>query len=350
MPNVSDVPDVGVTINGSDLPSDAYDDLLEVTVEQDVLSPSMFTLRLATIDEDTLQFSWSDSDLFAVGGEVAISMGYVDRLTTVLTGEITGLELDLASGEMPTLLVRGYDRRHRLARGTNTRSFVNTTDSDIAAQIARAQGLTPSTVATNVQLDYVLQHAESDLEFLNRRASAIGYEVVVDAKTLYFQPHQNQAQPSVTLSTDTDILEFHARLTTWGQVGEVDVRGWDPKTKQAIVSTASAQQVGSMGSSSGPGAADQAFGTATYVEVSRAVSTPDEAAQIALGQLRNLALGYLRGEGTCLGRADLKAGIVVEMQGAGERFSGPYYVVSTVHSYDPRKGYRTTFNVRRNAT
>jgi phage protein D len=350
LPTVNDRAEVSVTVNGTRLPKDAYNALVEVLVELDVLAPSLFTLKLATWDEDTLQFSWVDSALFAVGGEVSVSFGYGERLSTVLTGEITGLELDLASGETPWLVVRGYDRRHRLARGTTTRSFIKMTDSDIAAQIASARGLNAQTVPTTVTYEYILQHAESDLDFLNRRAVAIGYEVVVDAKTLYFRPHQTSAAPAVALAMDADLLEFHARITAYGQAGEVDVRGWDPVAKQAIVATATATQLRAMGSNLGPATADAAFGQAAYTEAQLAVATPQEGAQIALGHLQNLALGFMHGEGTCLGHTDLKAGTVVQIAGAGRRFSGSYYVTSAAHSFARLKGYRTRFNARRNAT
>jgi phage protein D len=63
-----------------------------------------------------------------------------------------------------------------------------------------------------------------------------------------------------------------------------------------------------------------------------------------------MALDYIQGEGACLGRADLKAGIVVNVTGLGKRFSGAYYVTSVTHTFAPKRGYMTTFSVRRNAT
>ena len=75
-----------------------------------------------------------------------------------------------------------------------------------------------------------------------------------------------------------------------------------------------------------------------------------EANQSALGWFNDMALAYVGGEGVCVGRADLRAGTVVEIEGLGKRFSGPYYVVSTRHRFSPKHGYHTAFAVRRNAT
>jgi phage protein D len=343
-------PDVTVQINDGDLPPPAYRDLLEVMVQDDIEAPSMFTLRLSTWDQAKQVISWADSDLFAIGGAVEIKLGYSGALSLMMKGEITGLELEMASDEVPAFVVRGYDRRHRLLRGTRTRSFVQMKDSDIAAQVAQTAGLRAAVVDSKVKLDYVLQHGQTDLEFLTQRASAIGYEVVVEDKTLRFRPHGAGERPLFDLAADKDLLDFLPRLTTRGQAGEVNVRGWDVKAKRAIVGKAPASKVAAMGTTVGPAAADKAFDAAVATFVREAVATQDEADAIAAGLLQNMALGFIQGEGTCLGRTDLKAGIVVNVTGMGKRFSGAYYVTSTTHTFAPARGYMTAFSVRRNAT
>lgn len=348
------VADVAVKINGSDLPAGAYGDLLEVTVEEDIEAPSVFTLRLSTWDESTLSISWADDDLFALGNEVEVSLGYVSALSPILTGEITGMDLEVSAGEPPILVVRGYDRRHRLLRGGNTRSFVKAKDSAIAAQIAMDQGLTAAVVETEVIHEYVLQHGQTDLEFLNQRAAAIGYEVVVEGKTLHFRPHQNGDGVKLSLSLDADVIDFHPQLSARSQAGEVTVRGWDPKSKAAVIGKARIDDPSWTSSGDGPvfgpKAADSKFGKAVVALVDQAVRSQGEADAIARGQLENMALSFIKGEGTCVGRTDLRAGITVELTGLGKRFSGAYYVTSVAHSYSPRRGYRTGFTVRRNAS
>ena len=135
------VPDFQVRINGRDLPSAAVMDLSSVIVHDDVEAPGMFSLRLLNWDMLQLRMTWVDDDLFAVGNAVEIAMGYVDNLTTLITGEITGLEPEFCANEPPIVTVRGYDRRHRLLRGRKTRSFVKVKDSAIASQIASEAGL-----------------------------------------------------------------------------------------------------------------------------------------------------------------------------------------------------------------
>jgi len=350
MPPETLVPTFRVSINGADLPEEAAADLLSVTVHEDVDAPGMFTLRLTNWDMFKQEVTWSDDSLFAVGGEVEVQMGYVDQLEQLIVGEITGLEPEFSASEAPLLIVRGYDRRHRLLRGRKTRSFTQVKDSDIASQIASDLGLSARAEDTRVTLDYVLQHNQTDMDFLQDRARRIGYEVAIEEKTLLFRPYQNAESEALTLRRDEDLLEFYPRLTTLSQVGDVAVRGWSPKDKAAVVGKAAAgAETGAMGDEGGPSAA-AAFGKASATSVDRPVFSQAEADKIALGRLNTIALSYVDGEGICIGRTDLRAGTVIKIEGLGRRFSGRYYITTTTHSYIPARGYRTAFTVRRNAT
>ncbi|HEX9374017.1 MAG TPA: hypothetical protein VF897_23595, partial [Roseiflexaceae bacterium] len=256
MPPETLVPTFRVSINGADLPEEAAADLLSVTIHEDVDAPGMFTLRLTNWDMFKQEVTWSDDSLFAVGGEVEVQMGYVDQLEQLIVGEITGLEPEFSASEAPMLIVRGYDRRHRLLRGRKTRSFTQVKDSDIASQIASDLGLSARAEDTRVTLDYVLQHNQTDMDFLQDRARRIGYEVAIEEKTLLFRPYQNADSEALTLRRDEDLLEFYPRLTTLSQVGDVAVRGWSPKDKAAVVGKAAAgAETGAMGDEGGPSAA-----------------------------------------------------------------------------------------------
>ncbi len=248
--------------------------------------------------------------------------------------------------------MRGYDRRHRLLRGRQTRSFVGMKDSDIARQIAGDAGLSAKVQDSKVKLDYVLQHNQTDLEFLQERAQRIGYEVVVQDKTLHFRPQRSDQKQVLSLFLDEDIVEFYPRSTTLTQVGQVAVRGWNSQEKKAIVGQAGAGQEATRmgGSASGPQAAKRAFGQSSSASVAWPVFSQAEADQIALGRFNDMALAYVGGEGVCHGRTDLRAGTVVQIEGLGQRFSGLYYVTATSHTLSARLGYQTAFTVRRNAT
>ena len=339
-------------LNGGELLPQAEADVVEASALQDVAAPGMFALRLRNEDRETGRLTWSDHSLFSLGTAVEIRMGYGRQLRTVMDGEITGLEPELRAGEPPMLTVRGHDRRHRLMRGRKSRSFTQIQDSEIARQIAQEAGLTAEVESTRNVLEYVLQHNQTDLEFLHDRAARLGFEIVIEGRRLRFRSHANTGAAALTLTREDDLLEIDLRLSTLGQAAQVEVRAWNPKDKDAFIGQAAAGGEGTTmgGSVTGPQAVQSAFGSSVARVVDEPVFLQNEAGQIASGRLREMALGYVAGEGIAKGRPDLAAGTVIRMDGLGRRFSGLYYVTSARHSWSPRRGYRTAFTVRRNAT
>lgn len=338
-------PQVEVWIGGVKLSEAMAATLTTVTVSEDVDAPGMFTLELAAWDLAKGRLRWIDDDRFALRTEVEIRMGYGNQLQTLIQGEITGLEPEFALDSEPILLVRGHDLRHRLLRGTKTRSFVKIKDSAIASQIASQHSLSSKVEDTAVELEYVLQHSQTDWMFLKSRAERLGYEVAIEDKTLHFRSHPLDRPKVLTLTREDDLLYFSPRLSSLNQVKQVAVQGWLPKEKQV---TTAKSTLG--GSKSGPQATAQAFGASTYTVVTQPISSKAEADKIAVGQYNEIAIGYIKGDGSCLGNPKLRAGKMIEITGVGKKFSGLYYVMATNHRYAADAGYRTQFTVGRNTT
>jgi phage protein D len=325
-----------------------------VAVRRDVWAPGVCEVRLSGASKDVESFL-SGTSMLDVGSPVEIKMGYTEGLKPVMTGEITGFELEVRSGGKE-LTVRVHEPGHRLLRGRKTRPFLQKTDRQIAFEVADEAGfkLGPQAQDTGVIHEYVLQHNQTDWEFLRQRARSLGYELRVEGWTLFFQEPGNNSTKELTLQLEESaLLEFRPRLSTVGLVGEVIVQGWDPRNQKAITGKASFKDLGGkMGDShSGLEITNKSFGPAIGAIVDRPVLSEDEAKQIARGRLREMALAYITGEGVVIGRNVLAPGMVVEIKGFGKSFSGPYYLVSVRHTYDVKSsGYRTGFTVRRDAS
>ena len=344
------VPEVKLRVNGNDLTLDATSDIISVRVLEDVNAAGMFTLTLLSWDNKEMRVTWIDDDQFKEGNAVEIDMGYRDNMKNLFKGEITGVEPQFASDRPPTLTVRGYDRRHRLMAKRKTRTFLNMRDSEIAAQIAGDWSLTPDVTDTRVTLDYIMQHNQSDFEFLAERARRIGYEMVVNDTTLHFRPRKSDGGPVLTLNRDVELLDFTAWLTTMGQVEEVSVQGWSAKNKDGMVAKSTVGDERQMGGTvSGPAATRRAFAGTGGTTVEMPVSSQAEADQLARSWFAEMALSYVEGSGLCIGEPELRPGVLVQIDGIGRRFSGAYYVISTEHTYRSDTGYRTAIGVRRNA-
>jgi phage protein D/phage baseplate assembly protein gpV len=333
---------VYIKLDGQDAPTRMMDNLISVEVDDSLNLPDMFTIN---IRDQRLEYT--DSDSLSIGTAVEIAVPGDNQRVTLISGEITSVETSFRHGAGATVLVRGYDQSHRLNRGNQTRSFNQVTDSDIATRIARDLGLRTQIDSTDEVYDYVLQNNQSNLEFLMERARHIGFRAYVEGDTLYFrQAPDDNGQPPV-LEFGVNLLEFNARLTTSGQTNGVEVRGWDPSTKQEIVGRASsAQDRPEVGESREGGAlAENAFGNAgTRIIVNRVVNTQAEADALAQSACDEMGGDFIQAEGACSGNPAVIAGAIVQFRGLSDRFTGRYRISHALHRYDAR-GYTTRFTI-----
>lgn len=340
-------------MGGLPLPPEAAQDMMSVFLKEEVQHPATFSITLMNWEPNPsrLGMKWSDRDLFEIGKTLEIKLGYVEQSETLFTGEITGSDLLCDSAHVPRLVVRGYDRAHRLTRSRQTHSFTNMTDSDIVQQIAARYGLTAETDTTTEVYPYVLQNNQTDAEFLEDRAHRIGFELFVRDRKLIFRARKHAAAESFTLQYPTDVQRISVFRSSMQQASAVTTRSWDAATREARVSESSSDDEGSTmsGKTLGLKATSAAFGDAMWSDGTHTMFSQADSDQVAKARLQRMALAYIRAEAEMVGRTDLRAGITVQMEGLGKAYSGRYYVTSAVHHFSSRTGYRNSFEARRNA-
>ena len=335
-------------IGGSNAPRNMMRALREIVVDTSLHLPDMFTIHL---DDDTLY--WIDSSLLEIGTPVEISgtpggAEESDSATQLITqGEITAIEPELMADTGSSVIIRGYDKSHRLYRGRKTRVFTQMSDSDIVQKIARECGLSANVEATSQVYDHVFQDYQTDMEFIQDRARRVGYFAYVTDGTLHFCRQPGSGGQRATLELGENLVDFQARFTTAEQVAEVEVYGWDPKAKQVIIGKASSPRgTPTVDSEShGGNVAKRAFSiTSQEVVNNYPLSTQGEADTLAQSVLDDKCHAFFHGEGTCFGNPTVRAGTDVELKGIGQRFSGTYRVTRAVHRYD-LEGYITQFEI-----
>jgi phage protein D/phage baseplate assembly protein gpV len=332
-----------IRIDGNDLEAGVMDDLIEVTVVSSCHLPDMFTIHLH--DEE---LKWVEEGPFTLGASVEIAAEPEEggSSQTLFKGEITALEPFFGEGTHAELLVNGYDRSHRLHRGTFSKAYVQSTDSDVASQIAREAGLQAQVDSTSEVYDHIFQHNQTHMHFLAERARRIGYEFFVVDNTLHFRRASSNGD-ALQLEWGAQLRSFRPRMTLVEQVDEVIVKGWDPKNRQAVTGQASTgaaePEIGQ--SESGAQLASGAFDSARRVVVGRNVHSQAEADTLAQAIMDEISGAYIEAEGLCYGQPGLRAGKLVQLSALGRRFSGTYFVTEVTHAYRADGGYTTAFTV-----
>jgi len=340
-------PSFRIKLDGSDMPMEIANDVLEIVVEQSIHMPHACTIRLHDWDFEKRQFQWVDDDRLKEGKSIEVMMGYNDNLATVFEGEITMFEMDAAGHMVPNLVVHCMSKDHRLHRDRVRKTYQEVTDSDIVQQVASACGLQAQADSLSTVRHWVCQNNQTNYEFLKMLAHRNGCRMYADGDTLKFEKFKSPDSEDVEVEYGDSLRSIRPRKTTHGMVDSVSVHAWDMKQKQAILSTKSSSdgvksaEVG-VGTSGGQ-AASQAFGSATHAIVDVPVSSQAEADSIAQAYIDNRESSFVGGDGLCIGNSGIAAGKTVSVKGVGTRFSGKYAITSATHTFTSAEGYTTQF-------
>ncbi len=343
---------IKVEVDGQPLDAEAEGALVRVIVDDHLLLPDTFELTL----QETPDVSIGDKARLRVGSVVRISASAEGEAspTLLIHAEVTALEGVYREGKAPVLVARGYDHVHRLSRGRKSAVFSNMKYSDIARDIAAKAGLQTGTIDDSGAVHaHVGQVNQTDLDFLKQRASEIGFEAaVVEGKLEFRRPREASEAPEPgDLSSTTpeqlvfgrDLLEFRPRVTSAGQVTRVEVRGWDPAARQAVVGTAQAGTTLAELPDS-PGDLASRFGEPVLVVEGR-YETARLAENAAKAIAERVGSAAAEASGIARGNPKLRAGTAVSVASVAKPFAGRYTITHTRHTFDPRDGYRTHFTV-----
>lgn len=340
----SEIPQLHVLVNGAQLPQKAYSAILEAVIESSLHLPDACTIRI-----HDHHFEWLDSGHWKEGNEIKIEVGQGTKpLEKVFEGEVTTIEVDMAAMGVVTLTVRCMDKAHRLHRGRKRQTWQQITDSQIVQEIAGKNGMTVQADSTTNRYEWVIQNNQTDWEFLQFLAQRNGYRVYLEERTrLCFKKMDVAPATSIPLEWGHDLRSFRVRVNNSNQVGKVTVRSWDPKTKQAIVASATQANGGAkIGQrSEGGNVARAAFGDAEMVVVDRPVRTQGEAQQMAQSVCDDIGSSFIEADGLCYNKPELGAGDKVEIKNIGQRFNGTYVVTAVTHTISAAEGLSTQFTI-----
>jgi phage protein D len=347
-----------VKINGQEI---ADDQLKTVTVDQDIDQPDMAMVMLNNQGH-------ANTDKYHYGESVEVDVE--DGSATIFKGEIVGIEPIYEVGGDTRIIIRAFNRLHRLLRGRKSKTYLDQSDQDIVNSIASDNGLTAD-CDTDPQIThkYVYQHNQNDMEFLRLRANRIGFDVLVEDTTLKFKKGEGHEESGVELiygdpGAEYALQRFLPRISTAAQVKKVIVRGWDPEKKEEIVGEAEASS-SRLGADTGVSKAET-FGDKITYTVDHPIFSKEEADAIAKARLGELMMGYITDEGQAMGHAKYKPGAIVKVKvnpgNASDPVNGKYLIVGTQHRYSHSSsgggsgsggsgagGYTTLLRVRRDA-
>ncbi|MDP2710303.1 MAG: VgrG-related protein [Solirubrobacteraceae bacterium] len=331
---------VEIKVDGEPLDPSITERLLEARVQDNLMVPDAFVLRLRDPD-----FQLVDGTLLDVGARVELTFAATGASSPAdaFTGEVATIAPQF-EGDGCVLVVRGYDISHKLNRTRNTRTFQDMTASDIASKLIAEAGLPAAVEPTRDVYPFEQQSNETDWDFLWRLAVRVSHELACAGDTIHFRRPGAAAGSPVQLRWGEELTAFHPRATAVAQVDNVTVSGWDPKARRRVTADAQTAQLDSRIGLQRDDLA-RGLGGGTFVVSDEIVSSQDEADALAQSTLDRLASAWLEADGVSRGNPGIRAGRKVTVAGIGTRFGGEYLVTRSTHVIRGQRGYETEFEV-----
>ena len=334
-----------VYVDGNEVPAEISSLLVRGRVTDGVGLPDAFELEFTDEHARVAQ-----RFPIAAAIRLLVSQNGPGATPVLFEGEVTALEREDVGGALRTR-VRGLDGAARLMRGTRVAAFVDCTIADVVRRVAQNAGLSLGTVeAPAGVLAHVAQDNISDWTFLARLARLAGAAFTVTGKRLDFgPPTPARNAPAGTNARENPVVIEHganaqyvkAVVTAAEQVSNVSVRGWDPTTKDVVVSKADAKTRSADLADVTPASIAKKVGDREFADVwgeGRASSQDRLAASLA----DRLAGGFAEVEAQVTGNPAIRCGVAVNLTGFGAPFDGRYTVSETIHDFSSTAGYTTT--------
>ncbi len=349
--------DFQVKIDGKKL--DLADKYMLLGIEVDLATnmPAMFVLRFGDhvkAGTSKTEFVHLDSTVFKIGAKVEISAKEFESKSFKPVGkglEIVSIEPVFGDTGMTHFVVRGYDKSHRMRRGTKTRTFLDQSDSAAIKKVCGDYGVQVDVKGLTSSHPYLIQHNQSDWDFIQARAELFGcvLRVGTDGK-LRVEPVATKSGSPIKLDYTDDWVSFSPRITAASQVGDLVVLGYDSSNGKAVKAKAQTKITPTLTAKakSEPKKGVQKKSEYTLTQYPSIKSA--FAKKFADGMASRIGSEVVEARGHCLGKVAMQPGAVIKIDGVGKRFSGEYQLTGVTHKLGANKQFITEFRIANHDT
>lgn len=323
----ADVVTYAILVDGEELPTTIQ--VMSMTVNREVNKIPFARIRIKDGDASISDFPVSNEAYFIPGKEVELRFGYRSDNVTVFKGIITN-HANKISAKSSELNIECKDKAVRLTVGRKSKHYENVTDSDIAEELIDKYGLEKDIEPVSIQHKEVIQFNISDWDFMLSRMDVIGRICTIEDGKVIIK------KPGLTASSVVDplfgatILDYHAEIDARTQFNEIRSRTWDYGGQEVVEETGDQPEMNDAGNLS-PSALADTIGLDSNLLIHAGKRSNEAVKEWANAKMLRSRLSKVRGSVKFKGFPNVKPGLIVSLNGVGERFNGPVFVSSVKH-------------------
>ena len=297
---------------------------------------------------DYEQSSWNSeiASLIEVGAELTVKAGYVKK-EEVFYGYVDDYAMEFSPEGAPRIQVSGIDGlgylmscRQPLYAGQRKAAEIIKSVLNKAVSAGFARSVTVGSLK-DYEVPLVKEQLD-DWRYLQLMAQRYGASLMVVDGEMVFDTTMSNTKEILTLTMGVGLERFCKRVSLAHQVGEVEIYGRDVNQKpiHAAVNTVTVGE----GSKSAAQIVS-AFKKASLREYSEFARSEEECRKLAQNRLNGIAMGFVSGDGQCVGIPELIPGRYLKIDGSDKSINGLYYLTKVRHVFS-EAGYHTAFEFK----
>jgi Rhs element Vgr protein len=274
-------------------------------------------------------FKLSSEDLLIPGKEIEITAGYHSEEETIFKGVVVKHNIKVKNGSS-YLIVECKDKAVKMTLGRKSKYFYESKDSEIIEELIGNSGLTADVEATAVSHPELIQYRASDWDFMVTRAQANGKLCFVDDGTIKVAKPVLSGETIETVAFGSSIHEFEGEIDARDQFSKITSSSWS-YTDQELIETEAQDPAIALNGNLSPSDLAEVFGIEDLQFKHGGNLTQEELQDWSDAKATFQQLAKTRGRVKFQGIPSVKPGVLLTLEGLGNRFNGKIYITGVRH-------------------
>lgn len=274
-------------------------------------------------------FKLSNENLLIPGKEIEITAGYHSEEETIFKGVVVKHNLKIRNGSS-YLIIECRDKAVKMTLGRKSKYFYESTDSDIIEELISNNGLTADVEASANSHQELIQYRASDWDFMVTRAQANGKLCFVDDGTIKVAKPELSGDAIETVSFGSSLHEFDGEIDARDQFNKITSTSWS-YTDQELIETEAQDPAINLNGNLSSGDLAAVFGIEDLQLKHGGNITQEELQDWSDAKATFQQLAKIKGTAKFQGIASVKPGVLLTLEGVGNRFNGKIYITGVRH-------------------
>lgn len=299
---------------------------------------------------DISAVDFDNDDIFVLGSEVSIHLGYKDDVEEVFVGEVTEIAPHFEEYNAPSMEVKIQTKLNELKKGHKCKSFENKTPASIIKDIVSKYDLTPDVEDFGPENIYTEQYNLTDYDYITYLADKYGKSIYCYDNTVYVKTEITPTNDDVVLEWGKTLISARTEINLRNQLSAVTATGWDVMKCEGFTATATMKDVPlKIGGEYCWEDNSRGYDPHKVTQLNSADFTDEaEVMEIAKAVILKRSLQFQTCEAKTEGNYHIRPGNRITIKYLGKESDGEYLVSSVEHTFNVQEGYFTTCHLKRN--